>query len=162
MWKGASVSAGASVLLALALSAEGRVQGQTEVRRLGVRRGTDLDHDWGRLLGLQGVLGDETVRLGFKDDILTVDLDDDGAIALGHGLAGGVGEGDRGLTVRLDHELRAQSGRLQPATRLDVGRRLGGLGGDEHTDREQGEDEYFHDWVVLGVGEEGERASTQS
>ena len=58
MWKGASVSAGASVLLALALSAEGRVQGQTEVRRLGVRRGTDLDHDWGRLLGLQGVLGE--------------------------------------------------------------------------------------------------------
>ena len=128
------MGASASVLLTLALSAEGGVQSQTEVRRFGVRRGADLNHDGRRLLGLQRFLGDEAVRLGLKNDILTVDLNDDDAVASGHGLAGGVGEGDRGLAVRLDHELRAQSGCLQTATRLDVGSRLGGLGGDQGAD----------------------------
>ncbi|MCG3774289.1 MAG: hypothetical protein JW395_1108 [Nitrospira sp.] len=66
------MSARTAVLLALTLSAEGGVQGQTEVCRLGDRRGTDLDHDRGRLLGLQRFLGDEPDRLGLKDDILTV------------------------------------------------------------------------------------------
>ncbi len=162
MWKGASVSAGTAVLLALALSAEGGVQGQTEVRRLGDRRGTDLDHDRGRLLGLQGVLGDEAVQLRLHRDVLAIDLEGHGTFAAGDRLTDQVDEGHDGLAIRLDYELRTQPGRFQSATRLDIGHRLGGLGGDEHTDREQGEDEYFHDWVVFGLGEEGERASTQS
>ena len=156
------MGASASVLLTLALSAEGGVQSQTEVRRFGVRRGADLNHDGRRLLGLQRFLGDEAVRLGLKDDILTIDLEGHGTFAAGDRLTDQVDEGHDGLAIRLDYELRTQPGRFQSATRLDIGHRLGGLGGDEHTDREQGEDEYFHDWVVFGLGEEGERASTQS
>ena len=110
--KTSSMGAGASVLLALALSAEGGVQGQTEVCRLGDRRGTDLDHDWGWLLGLQGLLGDEAVWLGLQGNILAIDLNEGGAIAPRRGLTGSIEEGDHGLAIRLDYELRDQAGRL--------------------------------------------------